>query len=378
MPVMPISLVARQGTLGSYYAISDYTRVNPEFGTLEDFKNVVRIAHHSGMKVIIDWVANHTGYDHVWTIEHPEYYKRNTHGQFYDEYGWVDVIDLDFTNKDVWGAMISAMGFWIRECNIDGFRCDMAHLVTIDFWREARSALDKDKKLFWLAECEVPYYHNVFDATYGWELLHKMEARYRGQATLSDLIAVLNKYENDFPANALRLLFTSNHDENSHSGSEFERFGNGAQVFAVLCATWKNSLPLVYSGQELPNYKKLKFFDKDQIDWNAGIHFDKFYQTLLILRNQKSNLFTSTSAATIIVTTDAPGHILAYSHKSSSDQLVVILNLSADKIRFHLSGNQISGRFTNQYEPGVAVDINEPTHFQLEAWDFLVFVKNET
>ncbi|HYE56723.1 MAG TPA: alpha-amylase family glycosyl hydrolase, partial [Chitinophagaceae bacterium] len=159
MPITPISKEVRQGTLGSYYACSDYTSINPEFGTLDDFKQIVRQSHELGMKVIIDWVANHTGWDHWWTKTHPGYYIRNAEGKMYDKHGWHDVIDLNYYNHHLRRDMIEAMKFWVAECDIDGFRCDMAHLVPLDFWRAARTELDAVKPLFWLAETETLAYH---------------------------------------------------------------------------------------------------------------------------------------------------------------------------------------------------------------------------
>ena len=175
MPITPISIEKRKGTLGSYYACSDYTATSPEFGTIGDFKNLVAHAHQLGLKVIIDWVANHTGWDHRWTIEHPEYYVKDAAGNFTERNGWDDVIDLDYNNMEMRLALVEAMKYWVTETGIDGFRCDMAHLVTLDFWKEARAALEPIKKLFWYHECEEISYHSVFDATYTWRWMHKTE-----------------------------------------------------------------------------------------------------------------------------------------------------------------------------------------------------------
>src|SRR5260221_9276539 len=183
--------------------------------------------------------------------------------------------------------MIESMRFWINECDIDGFRCDMAMLVPLDFWRQARIALDTEKKLFWLAECEEIVYHDVFDATYAWKFLHTMEALWRNEINVTDLKEVLQYYHKQFPATALHTFFTTNHDENSHSGSEYERMGDAAEAFAVLCCTW-NGIPLIYSGQELPNLKRLKFFDKDLIPWSGQYELHNFYKALLHLRKRNA------------------------------------------------------------------------------------------
>ncbi len=370
MPVTPISKQNRKGSLGSYYACSRYVSVNPEFGNLDDFKELVRNAHAQGFKMLIDWVANHTGCDHEWTTQHPDFYKKNEEGQFYDAHGWEDVIDLDFANKMLWETMVAAMRFWVDECDIDGFRCDMAHLVPLDFWMYARTELDASKKLFWLAETEEAVYHSVFDATYGWELLHSMERLYQNKMSVLEFVDVLNKYETDFPPNALRLLFTSNHDGNSHSGSEWERLGNGAKAFAVLCATWKNSFPLIYSGQELPNTKRLQFFEKDEISWTGYNQLNDFYKTLLQLRATNAALKScDEKVETRILPVSEPNSIFAFFRKKDEDEVLVVLNLSAGASSFKLLNVNISYALVDVFsgEPFSGSEIILP------GWGFKVF-----
>jgi glycosidase len=221
MPVTPISIEKRQGTLGSYYACSSYTAINPEFGTAEDFRNLVNDAHVLGLKLIIDWVANHTGWDHHWTREHPDWYMKDAKGDFTEKNGWEDVIDLNFEVAEMRQAMIDAMRSWITEYNIDGFRCDMAHLVPLDFWDTARAQCDAIRPLFWLAECEVVDYHTVFDATYTWWWMHVTEEYMKGIDTLETVRNVLHAYS-QYPDGAIKLFFTCNHDENSWNGTEYE------------------------------------------------------------------------------------------------------------------------------------------------------------
>lgn len=335
MPITPISRIKRKGSLGSYYACSSYTSINPEFGTLADFSLLVDKAHGLGLKVIIDWVANHTGHDHEWTLQHPDFYIKNDNGNFFDKHGWDDVIDLEYSNHDLWNEMVNAMLYWVLTCNIDGFRCDMAHLVRLDFWKYARTVIDNKKKLLWIAETENIDYHEVFDASYSWKLLHAMEGIYNRSIGLHQLTEILQHYQFDFPQHALRLMFTSNHDENSHSGSEWERLGSSARAFAILCATWHNSIPLIYSGQEIPNYKRLLFFDKDELDWSKGIQLDSFYSKLLHLRRSNPALKAIKSQTKIIHTT-AHHHILCYKKYHGENEVIVILNLSPEAITFNL------------------------------------------
>ena len=292
MPVTPIAQKNKKGSLGSYYACSDYTAINPEFGTLDDFKSLVKQAHEMGFKVIIDWVANHTGWDHIWTKEHPEYFlKDSATNDFKRASGMDDIIELDFSNKDLRMAMKEAMKFWVTECDIDGFRCDLAFWVELDFWKEARKELDAVKPLFWLGEfdeLEKPEYGEAFDASYTWTWMHKTEDFYKKSGTLDTLFTVLKRYD-DLGDSTTRAWFTTNHDENSWNGTEYEKYGDMAKSLAVFSATW-NGIPLLYSGQELPNLKRLEFFEKDVIKWNTKNELHDFYKVLLNLKTNNPAL----------------------------------------------------------------------------------------
>ncbi|MEP7143471.1 MAG: alpha-amylase family glycosyl hydrolase, partial [Ferruginibacter sp.] len=225
MPVTPIAEKNKKGSMGSPYACSDYTSINAEFGTLEDFQSFVKKAHDMGFRVIIDWVANHTGWDHVWTKTHPGYFKKDpATGDFKIASGMDDIIELDYNNPDLRKAMIDAMKYWVTECDIDGYRCDLAFWVQLDFWLEARTELDKTKALFWLAESdpiENPSYYEAFDACYTWTWMHKTEDFYKNNPDIKILDAVLHQYDNTGGGSGLQLWFTSNHDENSWNGTEY-------------------------------------------------------------------------------------------------------------------------------------------------------------
>jgi alpha-amylase len=369
MPITPISVEKRLGSLGSYYACSDYVSVNPEFGTLDDFAKLVKDAHALGLKVIIDIVANHTGWDHHWTWEHPDYYRRNLDGKFFDAHGWEDVIDLNYDNPQLRQAMIGVMRFWIERCDVDGFRCDMAMLVPLDFWREARVALDPLKPLFWLAECEEIAYHEVFDATYTWKFLHQMEAVWRKESGLGGLDEVLTYYASQFPADALRVYFTTNHDENSHSGSEYERLGDSAKAFAVLCATW-NGLPLIYSGQEMPNYKRLKFFDKDPIEWTGRYELNDFYKAMLTLRERNPALRAANPAGTTRrISTGADDRCFAFVRTSGDDAVVVLLNFSGGPLKLNPVLWGVDGVYKDIF---TMLEWTPPAAVELGAWGYMV------
>lgn len=366
MPVTPISSLKRQGTLGSYYACSSYTDINPEFGSPEDFRRLVEQVHTLDMKLIIDWVANHTGCDHLWTKEHPDFYIKDAEGNFTEKNGWIDVIDLDFANKEMRTQMIKALQFWVTEFNIDGFRADMAHLVPLDFWREARTRCDGLKPLFWLAECDNEAYLEVFDTSYAWEWMHVSEKFIKGFHSLHHMKDVLKKY---LPQN--KLYYTANHDENSWNGTEYEKYGNAAKAFAVLTCTWPG-IPLLYSGQELPNLKRLKFFDKDIIEWTdnePALH--DFYKTLLQCR--KTNAVFCSDAGFIELSHDADDKVLAYLLNQGSDTLLVLINFSAiPMVKISVSHPLLNNEFRNIFSE-LHHQFAATEKFELQAWEYFVY-----
>lgn len=370
MPITPISKEVRQGTLGSYYAASDYTAINPEFGTLADFKRLVQQAHTMGFKVIIDWVANHTGWDHVWTKTNPEYYKRNDAGKFYDTNGWHDVIDLNFYDGGLRKAMIDAMRFWVEQADIDGFRCDMCHLVPLDFWREAREQLDRVKPLYWLGETEDAPYLAVFDSWYTWRWMSATEKYCRHEKTMAELLQVLDLYKNNFPSDDLGAFFTTNHDENSWNGTEYEKYGHAARALAVFSCTWKG-IPLIYSGQELPNRKRLKFFDKDPIEWNGQFELQAFYQTLLRLRRNHPALQNGDAPELISIPASEP--VFAFVRTSGDRHVIVVLNLSPNDISVKLPEHHITKKFTDIFD-GTTIAPGSEILPAMKSWDYKVFV----
>jgi alpha-amylase len=369
MPVTPISLKMRQGTLGSYYACSTYTNTNPEFGTIEDFKELVQQAHNNDLKVIIDWVANHTGLDHEWTQTNPGFYKRNAKGEFYDGNGWIDVIDLNYYDQLMRKEMISAMEFWVKTCDIDGFRCDMAHLVPLDFWRDARKYLDDVKPLFWLAETEQNNYQYTFDCSYAWSFMHLSENIVKNTAGMDELRLLLSGYLKKKLPQSNHLFFTSNHDENSWNGTEYDKYGSAALCFAVFTCAW-NGLTLVYSGQELPNHKRLKFFDKDPIEWTGKYELHDFYKTLLDLRSS----FKEEETEIIMLNTAGDRHVFAFLKRSPLKQILVVLNFSGEQQSAHIENEEVSGTYRNVFT-GKNQEAPSIKDILMEPWNYLVLEK---
>ena len=319
MPIYPIGVEGRKGTLGSYYAVKDYCAVNPEFGTLEDFDNFLAEAHRLGLRVVLDWVANHTSPDAVWvTGQDPQWYERDAEGNTTFTADWSDTANLNYENKDVWKGMSDAMHFWMKR-GVDGFRCDMACEVPLEFWQETIAGLRAAYPgMYMLAEGEEPLLHSLsdFDASYSWELHHMMNAIARCEKNIPELLEYLAKDAERHPADAFRLMFTSNHDENSWAGTEFERMGDAAKLMAVLTFTLPNGQPLIYTGQEMGWNKRFEFFEKDHIPaWEKNEYFD-FYKWLIDVRHanpalaagDKGGVFevVSTEDSTLVFTRTLP------------------------------------------------------------------------
>ena len=292
MPVYPIGVDQRKGTLGSYYAISDYCEINPEFGTMEDFDEFLSKAHDAGFKVILDWVANHTSPDAVWESERPaDWYVRDSLGNTVTQYDWTDIAELNYDNHDMREEMRNSMRFWLDK-GVDGFRCDMACEVPMDFWRETLPELRREYPgTYYLAEGENPELHqDAFDASYAWELHHLLNGIAQGKKGAADLAAYIEKDAAACPPEAFRLMFTSNHDENSWAGTEFERMGDAAEAMAVLTFTLPNGQPLIYTGQEMGWNHRFEFFEKDPVPaWEENGHTD-FYKELIRIRHENPAL----------------------------------------------------------------------------------------
>ena len=271
MPIHPIGVQNRKGTLGSPYSIRDYRSVNPELGTLADFKAFVAAAHANGMKVVIDWVANHTSWDNPIKAQHPDWYERDWKGANHSTpwWDWTDIVDLDYSKVELRRYMAESMVYWVREADIDGYRADVAGYVPPDFWTDVRRDLDAIKPVWMLGEFNHRDLHMTsFDASYGWAWAEAVMKIAKGEADTSALYGFYSENESAWPTGAQRMIFTSNHDENAWAGTEFERFGKALpNAFALLFTS--EGIPLVYNGQEAGNDKRIKFFDRDPIVWKT-------------------------------------------------------------------------------------------------------------
>jgi glycosidase len=377
MPVNPISKVERKGSLGSYYAVSDYTAINPEYGNMDDWKALVKQAHELGFKIIIDWVPNHTGADHYWLQKHPDFYVRDSTGKAVSQFDWTDTRKLNYANAELRDTMISQMKFWINETGIDGFRCDYAVGPTRDFWKRCVAELKAVKNVFMLAETDSAWLHGVgFDATYAWPEFNMMKLIAAGKRNASAMDSVFAMTDTSLPKNALRMFFTSDHDENSWNKADFATMPGASHApFAVLTQTMKRSIPLIYSGQEEPILRAIPFFEKDTM------RFSKFeragmYQQLLELR--KNNPALAANAAFKKIITDKDASVYAYYRESGNHKVLVVLNLSKLPQHVTISSNDLaalSGEGQYFYL-GEKVSIKSiPASYDLKPWGYVVITE---
>lgn len=367
MPINPISKTDRKGVLGSYYAVSDYKAINPEYGNIADWKNLVNAAHAMGMKVIIDWVPNHSGADHPWLTTNPDFYVKDDKGNFVAPFDWTDVRKLNYKNPKLVESMIDAMRFWVKETDIDGFRCDVAGEVPAEFWSKCIPELKKLKDVFMLAEGNDPWLHDVgFNATYPWDAFHTMKLIASGDRPAFAIDSVLKRIDTTYRKGAIRMYFTSNHDENSWNKADYATMpGEKHAPFAVLTQTIQASVPLIYSGQEEPVLDSLSFFYKDTI------HFSKykrapFYTTLLKLR--KNNPALAVDAAFTKLSTSNDAAIYAFERSKGKSKILVITNLSNNAQTVSFTTKPSAAKWKN-----VFTGKTENIRLNLKPWDYLVY-----
>lgn len=402
MPINPVSVKNRKGELGSPYSIGDYYKTNPDYGTLDDFKHMVKAIHDAGMYIIIDWVPNHTGWDNPWITEHPDWYTKDKDGNIIDpidyntgkSWGWTDVADLNYDNQEMRIGMIDALKFWINETGIDGYRMDVAHGVPVDFWAQCADSLYAVKPLFMLSEGEVPDIVNngTFIADYGWEMHHllneiaatqgasrikaanvvqgnvKEGEKQIARKTALDIDSIMAKKAKQYQK-GYQMQFTSNHDENSWADTEFARMGDGHLAFAVLTATF-GGFPLVYTGQESAMDKKLEFFKKDEIPW-GDYKYAPFYKTLFDLKHNNKALWNGSHGGPLVkIPTGNDENIYAFTREKDGDKVLVVINLSSKPQKGSLKG--AAGSYKDIFA-GSTQDIKDDAAIDLKAWEYKVY-----
>jgi glycosidase len=378
MPIHPIGEQQRKGTLGSPYAVRDYLAVNPELGTLEDLRGFVADAHALGLYVILDWVANHSAWDNPLTIEHPEWYARDWRGRFTPTpwWDWHDVIDFDYTQPELRAYMSAALQYWVREVDVDGFRCDVAAFVPTDFWEQVRRDLEAIKPVFLLAEAEDRELHrSAFDMSYGWSWHNALHAIAHGKGDVGGLRGFHSWHEKGFGRNALRMLFVSNHDKNSWEGTEYELFGAALDA-AIVLSVVSDGMPLIYNGQEAGNMRRLAFFEKDPITWQPHRYAD-FYRQLFALKREQPALWNGLWGAPMInVVTGDAGRELAFVRAAHDGSAVAaFFRLSSDAAELTIAEMPHAGTYRDAFD-GSEQQLAGGTTLTLPGWGYRVLVRD--
>lgn len=350
MPMHPISEKNRKGTLGSYYAIQDYKAINPEYGTMEEFKALVNECHEMGFKVLLDWVANHTGWDNQWIIDHPEWYQQDSLGNVMIAADWTDVAQLNYDKVEMHDAMIDALKFWVSDADIDGYRCDVAGMVPVTFWNKARTALDQIKPVYMLAEDEgeEDLLKDAFNSNYGWEFHHIMNKIAKGSFGPKNVIGYFEKVDSTYPLGSYAMQFTSNHDENSWSGNAPKRLGDAIKPMAVL-SFMVPGMPLIYSGQEAGLNKDLAFYEKDEISWET-LPLQSFYQELILIKQDNKALWNGSAGGKIhFLKQSEENALLTFSRTKDDNKILVLMNLSAEELENTITCETIEGNYIDLF-----------------------------
>lgn len=378
MPIHPIGEKNRKGTLGSYYSVKDYYGVNPEFGTKEDFKQFVDAAHSQGFHVILDWVANHTAWDHPMATEHPDWYEKDWKGDFRPTpwWDWSDIIDLDFSQPDVREHMSDAMAYWVDEFEVDGFRADVAGYVPLEFWNGVRARLDAIRPVFMLAEWQTRDLHEqAFDATYWWEWKEAMQDIAKGRADTGSLFYVYSANESAWPMDAMRMTYTSNHDQNSWDGTPFEIYGDAYEATIALQFT-AEGIPLIYNGQEGANDKRLEFFEKDLINWNLDSPLNELFKDLVQFKTDNPALWNGAwGARTTNVETDNAQKVFSFIRRKDGNAVLGVFNLSDAPQKVVFTDALPLGDYKTFPDANV-VKITADTRLELEPWGYRLYSRD--
>jgi glycosidase len=376
MPIHEIGRKNRKGTLGSPYAVKDYYSVNHEFGTKDDLKHFVRAVHDLGMYIILDWVPNHTAWDSILASEHPDWFSRNWKGDFHPTpwWDWSDIIDLDYSKVEVRKYMSEAMRYWIREVDIDGYRCDVAGFVPTDFWNTLRKELDAIKPVFMLAEWEARDLHaEAFDMTYAWNWYDTLLKIARGEGDVSHLFIYYSWNEKAYPFDIMRMLFVSNHDKNAWDGTQYEQFGDAAEA-AIVLSTVSEGMPLIYNSQETGEPKRLSFFEKDPIEWKEH-PIGALYKKLFALKKKNTALWNAHWGARMIhVPNSTPLKVFSFVRQNEKDKVFAVFNFSATPQSVTFEESLFHGKYT-EYMSGQSAELSAATQMELQPWAYRIYVK---
>jgi cyclomaltodextrinase / maltogenic alpha-amylase / neopullulanase len=371
----------------SPYCVRDYYEVNPRYGTKDDFKHLVGAIHGRGMRIIMDWVPNHTAWGNELIKTHTQFYKKDKDGQIIEaSSAWKDVAKLDYSNRDVWEYMYEARKYWITQFDIDGFREDVAGAIPLAHWQWLRPRLDALKPLFMLAEAEEPRLHPVFDMTYDWTSQAYFYMIARGTWPASSLNALLDTEQQQYPAGAFRMRHLTNHDmehdqyawdNRGHldpSENDFllktplpAKYAGGDRAFAVLCATLPNSKPMIWNGQELGILARTP-----KLQWTDSPYM-AFYRKLFHAYRQNPALYQGEFQK---IGTSKPEAVYAFCRRSGENQAIVVVNLTKQPCQITMELGESAGRYTEVFT-GEERTFAAHERLDLEPWAYRVYLRRK-
>lgn len=373
MPIHPISELNRKGSLGSPYSVANYKGINPEFGNEADFKSLVNKAHLLGFKVILDWVANHSGWDNPWTANKSWYHTDGSGNIVPPNNDWTDVAWLNYKNQDMRKAMIDAMAYWVKTFDVDGFRADVAAGVPTDFWKQANTQLQAIKPLFMLAEDQSvqSLLDDAFITNYNWELKDLVKAIADGSKDRTDFEAMATNQSFTYPTRSFPMNFITNHDENSWSGTEFERLGDVVPAMAALTFTYPG-IPLIYSGQEVGNTKRLAFFEKDFILGLTVANSTTAFYTKLVSLKTKNVALWNNSTAKLVPTPGNNNSVIAYSRTSGVNKVLTVINTTNTTQKVTLNLTKLNAAYY-LFSTGKLTTLKTTLTLTLKPWQYEIY-----
>ncbi len=379
MPIHQIGAKNRKGRLGSPYAIKDYYSIHSDLGNADDLKRLVREAHQLGLHVIIDWVANHTAWDHVLVNQHPEWYARDWKGDFRpcQWWGWTDIIELDYSHSGLRKYMTDAMKYWIREFDLDGFRADMAGFVPLDFWEQARKELEQIKPVFMLAEWESRDLHaRAFDASYAWSWWDAVYAITKGNTRdLGPLHVYYSWNDRSYPSESMRMTFVTNHDKNAWEGTSRELFGDALDAVITLSFVG-DGIPLIYNGQEAGDSQRLAFFEKDQIRWTKHPH-GALLKKLIRCKKENPALWNGRWGGTMIqVVNSQEKKVLSFLRTKDDNRVFTAINFTANTQEVHFNTRVHHGQYQD-FDTGETMHFSKNTSILMNPWQAKVYTAVE-
>lgn len=374
MPIHPIGEINRKGSLGSYYSVKDYYGVNTEFGTEEDFRNLVNAIHQQGMYVILDWVANHSSWDNELVKRHPDWYIKSREGKFQSTpwRDYDDIIDFDYSKPELRKYMTEALKYWVKEFDIDGYRCDVASFMPIEFWENARKEMETVKPVFMLAEAmDKELHRKAFDATYAWELwnvTHNIATQNTSIKPLTE--GYIAEHISIFPKEGIRMNFTDNHDKNSWEGNQYQNFGESLPAMMVLM-TMMDGMPLVYNGQEAGLNRSLQFFEKDPIEWKKHEN-EVIYTKLFALKHQNQALWNGKWGGEMVrIMNDKMDEVISFVREKNGDKVITIINLSNKEVNVNFDTTFDEGTYKNLFSDE-DFKLDKKQNLVMKPWEYLI------